>query len=1117
MAEFDAQFKADILAQLQNVDKNTYTTAKRVESIDNVLHAIAAHMHVSLSNAHNQINHSGGHNTFHNSGGSSNFDLSWMNSSSFNSSNIKRRLGSLADEFFDGLEDEMMSAFTGNTLRGHVEGIFTKLEEELEVSVQDIPKLFGKALGRNLSNNSSVNNLVAGMQQKFFSGANSILDRSLRIRDSSGNIINTTFRQQATNITDAFKNAHSSAIASGLGGEAATVEGFSAALTEAGPALATIAPYAALAVGGLIALDLASKPLTESLKKLPDDISKMLNRSINIANANIDSATKRITSDVETMVRTPFEILEKAATEWYNAWDNNLRVINATQGYNKADLQTLMGNYAERLRSEGLSDYVSAADLTNNLANVLKSGLSGTIAEEFAYIATKLNAAVPTQDFFGYASDYASIIANAQKDGMSQSAAIAYANDVLTKSASNVLYASRELTNGVATGLKDAQAIFEKSLQIAQTSRTGNAVELQGVLTSVAAVVGAVAPDLASSLTDAVYKAAVGGNSSEIVALRSLAGINASNTEFLRQLTENPQKVFANLFERLAQMQNMSSDAYMEVAEGLSSIFGIQMEAFARVDFNYLARAISSMSVSNNAIEDNINLLKSGQTTTTAEQLKMQQINKAILDEGLAYVLDNEAARAIQQHMWDEQIARELESNTYGVEIQGDALKVLNGIFATLDNLSILWDPAGWGINRAGDIKVSSEVQKTYTKEIAKMLELGKVGTGQEISKQILLSRNKKLDLIPTLVELLGGKNGISPSEWDSFRSRNSVDESDIDDLKEFVRVTIANRGSFPALSGLLVNRIQSTATNDFVSDARMSKINESSVNSMYSWGTVGKSTANSIFSTPSMESLFSIADLREANAQATNTNLAQAKANQNLQKFIDSMDSFVKNDTEHTKSYADWQATAKRYGISDLDSAIANAGITDETLQGHFGALQAQIGAQMKLDRENREEEFWNVSKDNIVNLSTIADIIRQTTEEQLLTTIDFKDMSETLLTSIFDMNHQIYDKFNEFYASWVDYYVNHTAYSAAYDHKTVSEIQRAEKAQSEDAVYALADALTQNSVDLLDPTVQQNALLAQILKVTNAILNATNTPGSTTIPDSLFSMATGATTAEY
>ncbi|MCU6720651.1 hypothetical protein OCV67_12045 [Porcipelethomonas ammoniilytica] len=47
-------------------------------------------------------------------------------------------------------------------------------------------------------------------------------------------------------------------------------------------------------------------------------------------------------------------------------------------------------------------------------------------------------------------------------------------------------------------------------------------------------------------MTDAIYKAATGGNSSKIVVLRSLAGINASNTEFLKQLANDPQKVFAN-------------------------------------------------------------------------------------------------------------------------------------------------------------------------------------------------------------------------------------------------------------------------------------------------------------------------------------------------------------------------------------------------------------------------------------------------------------------------------------------------------------------------------------------------------------------------------------------
>ena len=84
-------------------------------------------------------------------------------------------------------------------------------------------------------------------------------------------------------------------------------------------------------------------------------------------------------------------------------------------------------------------------------------------------------------------------------------------------------------------------------------------------------------------------KAATGGNASDIVALRSLAGINASNTEFLRAFAQDPQKIFSELFTNLSKLQNMSQDAYMEVAEGLSSIFGLSMDSFARVDFAYLA------------------------------------------------------------------------------------------------------------------------------------------------------------------------------------------------------------------------------------------------------------------------------------------------------------------------------------------------------------------------------------------------------------------------------------------------------------------------------------------------------------------------------------------------
>ena len=89
----------------------------------------------------------------------------------------------------------------------------------------------------------------------------------------------------------------------------------------------------------------------------------------------------------------------------------------------------------------------------------------------------------------------------------------------------------------------------------------------------------------------------------------------------------------------------------MEVAESLSSIFGISMDAFARVDFNYLADAIASMNVNDAALLENMDLLASGETTTSAEEMRMRQINQYMIDEGLSYVLDNEVARSIQEHM----------------------------------------------------------------------------------------------------------------------------------------------------------------------------------------------------------------------------------------------------------------------------------------------------------------------------------------------------------------------------------------------------------------------------------------------------------------------------------
>lgn len=794
---------------------------------------------------------------------------------------------------------------------------------------------------------------------------------------------------------------------------------------------------------------------------------------------NLDLAQRRLEADVRTLVETPFKILNDAASAWYDTWDHNLRTINATQGYTKTELQTLLASFADRLREENLSDVISAADITTNLAKVLDSGLSGTIAEEFAYLATKLNAAVPTQDFFGYADVYASIAANAVNQGMTNSEAIAYANSQLEQFAGNILYASREISGGFTTGLKDAQSLFKQSAQIAQASKTNNAAGIGGVMAAVSAVVGAIAPDLATSMTDVIYKAAVGGNASEIVALRSLAGINASNTEFLKQLASNPQTVFANLFTELGKRQNMSNDAFMEVAEGLADVFGVSMDAFARIDFNYLASAISQMNTTNSALSENMALLVSGETTTNAEMLKMQQINKYIIDEGLAYVLDNEAARAIQEHMWDEQRDRDLMENTYGVEIQGAALKFLEGLANTVDNILGFINPFKI-LSKGVDLIATVAEATNRDDQIEELLELGKVGAGQTQDKTNLLTRNQDLNLTSTLNELMGGTN--TGKKWTAARD-------------------LMHEWGNPFTS-MLDDRYDSTmAISKHIDQISIAADKAFSGSSAYNWGIVGKSIAKAVFETPAPTTSTYTSSAGSSYLEASKaTAEAQTKSLQNMQAMLDSMQDFVQADA--TASYKDWVATAKDYGIADFEKSLTDVGLTAESVRGQFDMLQTQIAVLDKQKREETEEEFW------VDSVEMMKQIDSNVTDANSMLGSIFSTLEKSV-----DLTSKIHSVFTTFLAEWEDYFINHTVYNSAYSSATVDQIMRNERESSESAIYALADALTENDVKLLlDPTVQTNALLAQILKVANAILNQNSTgAGGVSLPDTIAGLSLG------
>ena len=982
------------------------------------------------------------------------YDDFWRNAKSKRDVFGSKPKGGIMDDILDGIEDGLLEGVLGSDYKKRIANVMKNFSDEIGVSLKDLPGQLGKSLGRMA--------MDAFKSSKFGQGVTSKLSGLASKAASSA-------QSAAPRIASMLGTSGSAAGAAGAGGASA--------------GLAALGPYALAAVAALIVLKRtieAFGPAVEGTKKLFNELKKVGNRYIESRKENIKRETERLRQDVETIIKLPFQILQQSAEKVEQVWDNTLRKITATQGYSKADLQDLMSAFAERIRSEGLSSVVSAADVTDNLAKVLESGLAGPVAEEFAYIATKLNAAIPTQDFFGYASTYASIVANAIKNGQSQVDAVQTANQAIETYASSILYASRQLTGGVTTGLQNAQSLFEEAVKIVQASRTGDVNQVAGVLTSVSATIGAIAPDLASSITDVVVKAAIGGNASDLVALRSLAGINASNTEFLRQLATDPKSVFVAMFQNLGRMQNMSPGAYMEVAEGLSSVFGLSLDALSRVDFNYLAQSIAAMNVSNASLEENMDLLASGQTTLTAEQLRTQQINKYMLEEGLSMVLDNEAARAIQQHMWDEQMSRELMEATYSVELKGAALEFLEGIKETVHNIINILNPFAWIGKVVNMVSTANEVY-AHQEDIAEILARGRVGhaalTGSDQQQLInLMTRGADLGLVPYLVELMGGTSSYGASKA-ALNGFNNLWYGVITAMDSSQGVWSPGLGNMSGRSWL-----------------------SSGIASRYAWGSLRKSTASALFNALTGSGYGTVGSVVTTSTQSSVID----RLNRMLEPSV--IEGFVKAG----KGYDDWAATASQYGIRDLSAALDEAGYTQQQIESYFEQLQTQQGQQQQQALKQDEQDFRDKGRDFWISQLARMDLA-----------IEDLDVTNSLLTAILDGQTDFYQSrfatwarsWDSFYTKWVNYFVE----NAYYNERTgldYAQIRAEEHAESQGAIYALAEAFNQGVADISDPTVQTNALLSKILLVCSNIMqqNATKAGGSS-LADTLNALALGIT----
>lgn len=988
--------------------------------------------------------------------------------------------GTLGRDFSEEFKKALKEELFDNTLKRSLRDMRDQLAKDLGVELEDLPKGLGKLVGKQLKNSK--------LTKPIFDSINRPLSKL-------GNKIETSYLKGAKDWSQSAFNKYVGKSALSKGGAPnwgamdevaaeftkATTDNMVASATE----MAAASGGAEAALGGLtqvvksvgpefLVAAVAIEVVTDKLAEMGKAFGEMLTATSNALSRynksrekNIDLAQKRLEADIQTMAETPFKILEDAAQRWYDTWDSTLRSVAATQGYTKDQVSYLYGSFVDRLKSDGLTSVIGANELVNNLSNVLSKGLQGAAAEEFAYIATKLNAAIPTQDFFNYADTYASVAMQAINQGKSQEEALQIANKELETFANSLLVAGQEISGGFTTGLQNASDLFQKAEQIAQAGRYGSGAQLGSTLTAISAITGAVAPDLAQSLIDAIYRAATGGNASELVALRSLAGINASNTQFLQALVQNPQEVLGNVFDKLYQYQNMANGAYMEVAEGLSGIFGLSMDTLARVDFSQVANAVRQSSDSSAALNTSMSLLKSGQTTTNAELMRIAQVNEYLADEGLAYVLDNEATRAIQQHMWDEQVARELMETTYAVELKGTAVKFLEKLAGGVSGIINLVNPLAWGA-KVTELVTTAKQDDAIKADIEQLLTLGQVGAGNAQVYSNLVSYNKKLDLTPDIISLFGGRS--------NYAETNQL----LSEMRGYYVDIRNSRDSAWNISGENVYAPDTYMGNTYERN-RKSPIGRSA----YAWNVVGKSALSALYNDYAAQT-YGAGGPTVAQAAAAATTQAQSQLTTNLQKMLDSMETFYREDT--TRTFEEFVATKGKFGIQDFEKAVEESGLTEEAIENKFKELQSRAGAQQKAEREKKEEDFWDNS-------------LLQFTK------------SNAWLESINSTATNIYNIFDKYLGEWEDYFIKHTVYNNAYTRDSVQKVLDAEKESSETAIYALADALTQNDVSLLvDPTMQTNALLAQILKVANAILNQNNSGiGGVSLPDTLAGLSLG------
>lgn len=878
-------------------------------------------------------------------------------------------------------------------------------------------------------------------------------------------------------------DAGASALATGdIAAVGSALSGVTTAASALIPELLAIAPELLIIVGAVALIDAVLGDVFAAFNKFGDRLDDIGEKFDNITNksdkaawANLTAQEKRFQQDVESYIEYPFEILKESAEEVRDTWSDVISTINQTQNYTKSDLQDLMSAYSARLQEEGLSSSIGSTDITSKLQSILDAGLSGDVAEEFAYISTVLENAVPTENWDSYAQSYASMVSTFVSNGYSQSAALSAANEQLKTFASNILNA-KEVSDGLTTSLTGVSELFDNIVQITQTAGGTDTSNVSSALSIVQAIAGQVSSSVGNDLVSQIVQAAVGGNSDELVALRSMAGTGAANTAFLKSLYNNPNSVLATLFENLSAMIDKEKDNYMEVAYSLADTFGISADALVRVDWDKLVSELRSNSSSTSNITSSIALLASGESTTNAESQKLAQINEYLLDQGLSYIIDNDAAWEVQQHLWEQEIAEQITESTFAVDLQGSGLELLQSIKSLAYDILKAMPVVGWVIS-ATEIADTASDLAGYTSDIAEMIDAGKVGSGNSSQYHDLTTYD-----VGSLIK-----------EYDS--------KSTIDLFK----------GNYNSASG-------SWSSN--------------SSSGKYSWSDSGKSLLDSLDNYTKTSS-GSTSDTTNTISSTISSNTTDA-----FNSWLSSMETSAKNGTSYTDWYAsskdygfsDISSAMSDYGYSNTDlqdqylSYQVDAGVEQQQERyaredAFWLAATTWYNETYPTDRDAwliKYDETWTAWNEKfdlaVLNWTTLYTETMTSFQEHL--DEKYSDWMENYLeqedlthTKQQYLNKSFTENFvNDFLYEWKDYYIGeHTHYVEGTGYEQSLGTINKEKTDTGEAVLALANQLMENYEDLADPQVQTNLLLAKIVELLQAIFNAQTSGSGLTLPTAL------------